>query len=159
MTELKAGTLVICCAAVLCSIFEVICPNGKMEKVIQMVLGLFMVSSILISIQSITCKLHFDSLSHKPANYKDCKFKEAVNEQLRGRISQKMKEIVLKILKENEIEAKKVDIIMDTKEDNCISIKNIGVILNRGDVEKKHFVKKVLEERLDITTHVDVGSD
>ena len=48
---------------------------------------------------------------------------------------------------------------MDTKEDNCISIKNIGVILNRGDVEKKNFVKKVLEERLDITTHVDVGSD
>ena len=57
------------------------------------------------------------------------------------------------------VKSEKINVIMDTNQESCISIKKIEVFLSRGDENKRDIVKSELEKNLELKIDVVVGSE
>lgn len=159
MSAIKSWSVTICLVSVICTIIEILFPKGKMEKIFQVVLGVFMLCSLLIPLKKTLANIHFDA--KKPENFiKDKgKLKSTIDDQTKITAQKKLKLTVEKILAAKSIKPEKINVIMDTTEDSCISIKKIEVFLSRGDENKKDTVKNELEKNLELKIEVVVGSE
>lgn len=129
-----------------------------MEKTFKMILGIFMLCSLLIPLRDSLKNFNFsDKKSENFIENKD-KLKSTTDEQMKIIAQKNLKTIIEEFLKEKNIKPEKINIIMDRGEDNCISIKNVEVFLLRGDENKKDIVKNELEKKLKLKIDV-VGSE
>ena len=137
MSAVKSWSVTVCLVSVICTIIEILFPKGKMEKIFQVVLGVFMLCSLLIPLKKTLANIHFDA--KKPENFiKDKgKLKSTTDDQIKIAAQNKLKRTVEKILTAKGVKPEKINVIMDTTEDSCISIKKIEVFLSRVMKTKK----------------------
>lgn len=159
MSAIKSWSVTICVVSVICTIIEILFPKGKMEKIFKVVLGVFMLCSLLVPLKKTLSNINFDA--KKPENFiKDKgKLKSTTDDQIKIAAQNKLKRTVEKILTAKGVKSEKINVIMDTNQESCISIKKIEVFLSRGDENKKDTVKNELEKNLELKIDVVVGSE
>lgn len=159
MSAIKSWSVTICVVSVICTIIEILFPKGKMEKIFKVVLGVFMLCSLLVPLKKTLENINFDA--KKPENFiKDKgKLKSTTDDQIKITAQNKLKRTVEKILAAKNIKPEKINVIMDTNQESCISIKKIEVFLSRGDENKKDTIKSELEKNLELKIDVVVGSE
>ena len=158
MSAIKSWSMTICLVSILCTLLEILFPQGKMEKIFRVVLGVFLLCALLGS----TLKnINFDA--KKTENFikdKDkIKFKSTVDDQVKASAEKNLRASIEKILAAKGIKSEKINIFMDTTADNCISIGKIEVFLPKGDESKRDTVKNDLEKILELKIDVVVGSE
>lgn len=158
MSGVKSWSMIICFTSVLCTIIEVLVPSGKMEKMFRLVLGAFMLCAILIPLKTTVDNINFDTKKNENITSDKSKLKSTIENQTKENAKKKIKSMIEEILLSQNIKAEKINIIMDTKQDNCISIKKIEVFLARGDEDKKDMIKEMLLKKLELKIDVVVGS-
>lgn len=158
MNGIKSWAMIICFVSVICTIVEMMVPSGKMEKMFKLIIGIFMLCSILIPLKNTISNISFDIKKSKNFIKDESKLKDIIDNQTETTAKENIKSIIKNFLDAKDIKPEKINIIMDTKQDNCISIKKIEVFLVRGDESKKDMIKKELEQKLEIKTDVIVGS-
>ena len=67
----------------------------------------------------------------------------------------KIENIVLVNLKSIEIKPKKIDVIMNLNDNNCISISKCKVYIDKGDMDKKEKIVEKIEETLNLKSEVE----
>lgn len=159
MNAVKSWTMTICLISIICTIAEILLPSGKMEKILKVVLGVFMLSSLLVSFKNTFANINFNA--KKPENFikEEGKLKDTMDTQTKIAAQKNLKLAVEKFLKKINVKPQKIDVFMDTDEKNCISIKKIQVYLLRSDASKKDVVKNELEKKLELKIEVVVGSE
>ncbi len=158
MNGIKSWAMIICFVSVICTIVEMMVPSGKMEKMFKLIIGIFMLCSILIPLKNTISNISFDVKKSKNFIKDESKLKDIIDNQTETTAKENIKSIIKNFLDAKDIKPEKINIIMDTKQDNCISIKKIEVFLVRGDESKKDMIKKELEQKFEIKTDVIVGS-
>ena len=159
MGTIKSWSLTICLVSIICTLFEILFPQGKMEKIFQIVLGVFMLCSILVPLKNTFKNINFDAKKTENFIKEQDKLKSTIEEQLKSATQKNLRPTIEKLLKTHGTKSEKVNIIMDTAPDNCISIKKIEVFLPKGDENKKDAIKKDLEKTLELKIDVVVGSE
>ena len=153
--------MTICLVSILCTLLEILFPQGKMEKIFRVVLGVFLLCALLVPFGSTLKNINFDA--KKTENFikdKDkIKFKSTVDDQVKASAEKNLRASIEKILAAKGIKSEKINIFMDTTADNCISIGKIEVFLPKGDESKRDTVKNDLEKILELKIDVVVGSE
>ncbi len=154
MKSIQQWTSIICIASIICIIIELMLPPGKMEKTMRMVLGIFMVCALISPIKNLK-KLNFNISNITTEAIKDkFEFTNKINSQLTNLAEDNVRVLILSILKEKGISPKKVDIFMDTNEDNCISIIKSKIYVSKEEAELVNNIKSLIESKLKIETEV-----
>ena len=98
MSAIKSWSVTICVVSVICTIIEILFPKGKMEKIFKVVLGVFMLCSLLVPLKKTLSNINFDA--KKPENFiKDKgKLKSTTDDQIKIAAQNKLKRTVEKIL-------------------------------------------------------------
>ena len=157
MKEIQQWSALICLTSIICIIIELILPPGKMEKTMQMVLGLFMLCAVISPIKNIF-KLKFDfAYSKQNIINEKLDFLNGINSQIESIAQDNIRNIVVENLKDIKIHPKKVEIFMDTNQDNCISIIKCKIFLKKEDLELANKAKSMIENKLKIETEVTVN--
>ncbi len=156
MKLVKEWSTVICLAAIVCTILELICPNGKMEKIVKFVFSSFMLCAVISPIASTVPKISLE-FSNSSKHQCDSSFKEKISEQTLNVCRDNIVNLVKNELDKQNINAKKIDVLMDT--DNSESISIIKVVIHLSEKESHKDVKKFLEDNLGIETEIIYGSE
>ena len=145
--------------SIVCTVIEILFPKGKMEKIFQVVLGVFMLCSLLVPLKKFLTNINFET--KKPENFvKDKgKLKSTTDDQIKIAAKNKLRRTIEKILAAKNIKPEKINVIMDTNQESCISIKKIEVFLSRGDENKRDIAKSELKKILELEIDVVVGSE
>ncbi len=159
LNAVKAWITTICITSVVCTIIEILFPKGNMEKIFRVVLGIFMLSAVVVPLKNSLSRINFSAKMPEISVKEKSKLKETINDQSKSIVQKNLKATIKEILKAKSVKPEKINIIMDTSKDNCISIKNVEVFLARGDKLKKDAVKNELEKRLELKVDVVVGSE
>ncbi len=155
MEAIKSWALIICFASVACTMLEIITPDGKMEKMMKLVFGVFMLCAIITPL--ITTLKNIDiSLKTNDYEYNIKEYKNEFDTKINEVAIDKIKDLVLNELSLINIKPRKIDVFMDMKDKDCISIKEITVTLDKQNLNKQEEVKKVIEEKLGIKTNIIV---
>ncbi len=122
----------ICFSCAVCMITNFILPPGNMEKIVRMVLGLFIIVSIIspFSDSNLKIKLKVDLPQKNESNLKS--FVKKLDKQFETLAEKNLKNIIEGILDDIDIKSKKIEIFMDTDQDSCISISKCKIFLSRS---------------------------
>lgn len=145
---------VICIAAVVCMLFELLSPNGNMEKIMRFVLGLFMLCAIVIPLTQMVFNINIDLSQIDSNSINQSEVIDKVNSQSVDIGKETVISLVKQCLAEQNAEAKKIEVSMDKKEDNSISIVLVTVYLD--DIYKEDIVniKTKLQDKLGIDVKI-----
>lgn len=159
MTAVKSWTLLICILSIISTLFEMLLPRGKIEKIFKVVLGIFILCSLLMPLKALSSSMKFNSKNEKVFVKEENKLKNIIENQMKISSEVNLKSNIKNLLKRKNVKPEKINVIMDTDNNNCISIKNIEVYLSEGDKNKKDTIKNELEKVLNLKVDVVVGSE
>lgn len=154
MGLVKEWSSIICISALLGSIFEIVTPSGRMEKMVRFVFGAFMVCAILLPIsqtfKNMSLKVDFNKESAATSASVDNKMQEQFN----NLVSEKIKRIAAEALDKEGIKYKKMDVIMDMDENSSISIIKISLVLDKKEAIKSDVARGIIKEKLGLETDI-----
>lgn len=151
--------MTICLVSIVCTLLEILFPQGKMEKIFKVVLGAFMLCALLIPLKNTLKSINFDAKKNENFIKDEYKLKSTVDKQVKTSAKEKLQATIEKILAAKGVKPEKINIFMDTSADNSISIKKIEVFLPKGDENSLVNVKNELEKILELKVDVALGSE
>ncbi len=157
MNAVREWAIVVSFAFVISAVLEMITPSAKLEKIINLVLNIFILCMVIFPLKSTADDIKFN-LSLSKYQSENTELKEKVKEQTENLAKSKIEDKIRNIAKNKNIYIKKINIFMDTNEDNCISINKINVYLDKQYAEKGSELERLFSVELGIPIEV-LGSD
>ena len=81
---------------------------------------------------------------------------EKLNRDICKVFKNKIEDIVLSNLKSIGINLKKIDLIVNLNENNCISINKCKVFIDKGDIDKKENIVDEIQKILNLKPEIEV---
>ena len=156
MSAVREWAQIICFAVLACTILENLLPAGNMQKMMRFVFGLFLICAIITPAFRLKEKITLKNNRPQHAHQEIYEFSQKLGEQEVEIAAEKLKNLAVQTLAEIDVQAEKIDVFMDTREPDSISIVKLKVYLNRKDKQKKEEVRRRLEEKLGLTIQVAV---
>lgn len=156
MSFIKQWSTLICVSSLICVIAELMLPPGKMEKIMHMVLGGFIICVIIspfskkISKSKINLKTEYD---YSDKN-KTSKLSSNIEQQVKELLNNNIKGIIFNSLKNINVTPEKIEIFMDTNADNCISIIKCKIFINEDNPNIRKQIINTIKNDLGIETEV-----
>ena len=147
MEHILNWSSVLCVLSFVCVISEFFILPGNLEKFMRSILYIFF-TCVLITFFSFK-KKNFDENKKSKINT------EKSNMDICMVFKDKIENIVSSNLKSIEIKPKKIDVIMNLNDNNCISISKCKVYIDKGDMDKKEKIVEKIEETLNLKSEVE----
>ena len=162
MSFIKYWSIIISLSAVICVLVELIMPPGKMEKMIKMILNIFILSISITSFKGLSknFKFNINNIKDDTVIKKSQTLLKDVNNQLEETVKDNIKSIIYKSLKSENIYPQKIKIIMDINEDKSISITKSQIYVKQSQYyELKDKIKNYIQDNFKIDTEVLIFKD
>ena len=129
---------------------------GNLEKFMRSILYIFFVCTLITFFSFNTPKFKFSSLSKTFDTNIEKSNGEELNLSVCKVFKDKIENIVLVNLKSIEINPKKIDVIMNLNDNNCISINKCKVYIDKGDINKKEKILDEVQKILNLKPEIEV---
>ena len=157
MEVIRDWALTICITAIGGAIFSILTPNNNSEKLIRFVCCLFFLSAVISPI--ITNPVNFDissAMEYTMPGLDDNALQEGVKNQTEKAAERVIYTAAEKILHENSIKVKKIEINININEDNSILINRLAVHIDEIFKNNIEEIKDLLEKEVGIEPEIIV---
>ena len=154
MNYVREWAAIICFASVACTMLELLSPSGKMEKMMRFVFGAFMICAMITPLIGIVDTINLDFKIDHQKNTEVCDFTEKLKDQEVNLAAENVKNLAMEVLQEIGIKPQKINLFMDTKDKDSISISKITVYLQKQNADRQEEVKRVVQEKLGLHTEI-----
>lgn len=155
MNGIQQWTAVICLAALVAALAQSLIPSGSMERMGKFVVGAFILCVIIAPISKLVPQIS-TSLQNSSVNnqVQKTQLESTVNNQILEESQKSIKNLVATELSRIHIKCKNVQVVMDTNENDRISINKVIIELDKKDAAEAKTVSDYLEKELEIQTEV-----
>mgnify|MGYP004575902591 CR=1 FL=1 len=154
MNSVQSWISVICISAIACTMLEFMTPDGRMEKIVRLVFGAFMVIAIISPLMDTVSNIDISINNKKSILKSENNFSDKIYEQSLDVAGKNIRKVVMDELKVMDIKSKKIDVIMDKQDKDCISISKVKIYIDNMKPVEKEEVRKRLKDKLDIDIEV-----
>lgn len=154
MDLVSSWSTLICLSCISCVIVELIIPHGKMEKMLNMVLGVFILSCLLLPLSKTGFKWKLKANFSPQSEIKATDFPEYTDKQFEDFASANLKAIIKNLLNNMKINPEKIQIFMDRSKDTCISIIKCKIYIKKSDEREIALIKNEVQQKLNIEAEV-----
>ena len=140
MTAISSWAVVICIAAVICGVLELLAPSSRMNGILRVVFG----GAVIVPLSEID--LDFSAVP--PIEDISSSNIEIANEQSVEYVKKNMAELVKNKLSEISVEAEEILIDMDIDEDNCINMIKVRLKISAKDLELSEKIRSKIADEL-----------
>ncbi len=154
MNSVQSWISVICISAIACTMLEFMTPDGRMEKIVRLVFGAFMVIAIISPLIDTVSNIDISINNKKSILKSENNFSDKIYEQSLDVAGKNIRKVVMDELKVMDIKSKKIDVIMDKQDKDCISISKVKIYIDNMKPVEKEEVRKRLKDKLDIDIEV-----
>lgn len=154
MNSVQSWISVICISAIACTMLEFMTPDGRMEKIVRLVFGAFMVIAIISPLMDTVSNIDISINNKKSILKSENNFSDKIYEQSLDVAGKNIRKVVMDELKIMDIKSKKIDVIMDKQDKDCISISKVKIYIDNMKPVEKEEVRKRLKDKLDIDIEV-----
>lgn len=156
MTAITSWATAVCAVAVICSLYDMLVPQSNTSKMLNFVLGMFLIVAILIPFVNI---IKSDSFNLKQVKFISEEFTLSNNNTnltiALGKST--VEKIIADCLKEKDITYKKIAVAMDSSNGNSIDIIRADIYVESKYRNQLIDIQSVVKEKTGITPDVIVG--
>lgn len=156
MEEITQWANAVCAVAVVCSIIELVAPKGEINKMINFMLGLFLVVSVLFPVAN-SLKLdnfRIDKMENYSQNFTFQKDTDNLTIQV-GKSA--IEKLIANALDQQNINYKKIIVNMDSSTGNSIDIIRAEIYVDKSYLNNLIQVQDIVEKSIGIKPSVYVG--
>lgn len=148
MSALKSAGIIICVCCVACSIFSLIAPTGRMKKMVSLILGMFLICSMIIPIKglfdSLKIGFNIDDSKYSIENMSDSEYNELVLKQTADNLVGAANNL---LISEN-IYAQNIRVGLKISEDNSIYISSIYIYITNEYQDRQEEISKIITNNM-----------
>lgn len=144
MTAISSWAVVICIAAVICGVLELLTPSSKMNGILRFVFGGFMLCAVIVPLSEID--LDFSTIP--PIDEISSSVMEDTSKQSVEYVKNSVAELVKSKLEEIPAEAEEISIDMDIDEDNCINMITVRLKISAEDLQLSEKIRSKITDEL-----------
>lgn len=154
METVREWGIALCAAAVLCAVFGMIVPEGKMSKQLRTIMSMVVLCVILSPVSTISdCSRRLESVSAEPV-LADSELSGLIEEQTASAMSDAVCRLVSSELEEMNISPRNISVCVDISPTGCISIGQVEVVLEETEAGMAPAVRERLHEQLGLSAAV-----
>lgn len=155
MAGITSWAAAVCAVAVICSLFEMLAPTGSTSKMLNFVLGLFLVVAVLVPFAKL---MNSDFLKNGDINFEQQEFElPHQTDNLTIAVGKSaIEKIVSQSLNEKEIPYKKIDVTMDSSNNSSIDMIVVDVYVESKYRNQLYEIQNTVKEKTGITPNVYV---
>lgn len=156
MTILSGAVSVLCCSMFTASVIKLIVPSGKTEKILKLVISLFVLICLTTCIKSVADEIK--TLDKNDLSYTEISdsLDTSVNENVLKLTGDYMVSYIENLLVSEKIEYSEIKVTVDTDERGVINIKDICIYIDKRNVNINK-ASTLIEDDLKITPRVVFG--
>lgn len=156
MDNVKKWSTIISVTYIVCILMQFLIPPGKVSKTMNMILGWFMISSIVVTIYQESKKdvLNIKSLIETSKFNASTEFDETVKLQISELSAENIRKLINLKLNNIGISPKKIEIFMDTNKDNCILMIKCKIFLEEKYAQYKNQLCAEIQRDLNIKAEI-----
>lgn len=133
MNGLGAVAVSVCCASLICALVSNFVSDSSVKRVLNLVLGAFMVCSLIFPIKSAVQGIREEISESSQSAVQSATVDEAqYNRQIVAETRKNLENTLTALLNQNGIYPKSVEVILSVKHDNSIIISRIGIYIDKS---------------------------
>lgn len=131
MNGLFSVAAVVCASSLICTLVSNFVTEGGTKKVLNFVLGAFIICSLIIPVKSAFSSIGTDISYSEDYSQLVSTYDEIYNKQLVAQTKQNLEATLEQLLEQNGIVASKCEIILSLKDDNSIIISSVSIYIDK----------------------------
>ncbi len=132
MKDVASVAAVICVCCALCSVVGVLVPQGSTKRILNSVLGVFIVCALIVPIKTALNGFELDIKSIPEKSAVSSSADEIYNNQVIKQTEKNLNQTLKKLLADEKIYCKTCGLKLKTNEDGGIYIKSISIYLYKN---------------------------
>lgn len=149
MNALKSASVVVCVCCIVCSIIGLISPQGTMRKILNLILGAFLICSMLIPLIGLSATFSKDLFVDNEFDNADLSSSEQAYEQLvLNQTADNLVEAANDLLLSENIAAQNIEVGIKKSENNSIYISTINIYISDDDKYKTEKIKNIIARNM-----------
>ncbi len=132
MSGLGAVAVSVCCASLICALVSNFVSDGSVKRVLNLVLGAFMVCSLIFPVKSAVQGIREEISESNQSVVQSATVDEAqYNRQIVAETRKNLENTLTALLNQNGIYPESVEVVLSVKHDNSIIISRIGIYIDK----------------------------
>ncbi len=152
MSTIKAIAMTICVCGITCSLLGIISPTKKTKKILNLVIGLFIICSIIIPIKSAINSFNINIADIDTVEEITNNVDDSYNEKVIWQTSENLEAALKALLNNNNYYPDKIKIHLETTNENSIYIKQIDIYMDKTD--NTIDIKRLTKENFQVTPNI-----
>ncbi len=154
MSGLSTVAIVVCASSMLCSIISNFVTDGSTKKILNLVLGAFIVCSMLAPVQNLVSGFSMDTYQTYESDFSESTVDEVYQEQVVAQTQSNLEQALVQILEQNNISVNTCKIILSLKDDNSIIISSISIYISQEYTPYVETIKSITKDNFNILPEV-----
>jgi len=155
METIKAIGMSICVTLVVTSIFSMLMPDTKLDKVIKFSISLFFLTSLISPFITSDIKINVD-IDDIVLESKSTNLSQASQTQFFSLAEKNIQSALIRYLQNEDINVRKIEVCINKIDNNNISISKLMVYINREQEETATRIKALVKREVGVTPDVIV---
>lgn len=160
MDAIRIWAMAVCAAAIAASIAQLAAPEGKVQKAMRCVIGLFFVCCVMAPFaQGITTPAENLTNREEPQMKSEYALTQEIARQTADTFAENVRQIVTDVLADRQIFPEEIQVGVHVDEDSGIHINSLEIQLATEDFSSKEEILQLVKEETGITPEVWTGGD
>lgn len=148
MNTLSGIGVTACACCIACSVLSLLFPDGVMKKTLNLVMGAFLICSMLIPIIGSVQTISFDYESDTESVSVDEDYSRIYEEEVLTQTAKNLVIVANDLLKSEGIAPENIEVGIKKSDNNSIYISSIHIYINETDADKTENIKRIIERNM-----------
>lgn len=143
MNALKSASMIACVCCIACSVVSLITPMGRMRKTVNLILGLFIICSMLIPVVGLVTTKETE-FSLEESVFENMNSEEEYEKLVLNETADNLVKAANDLLLSENIEAENISIGIKRTESDSIYISRINIYINKDYENMVEDIKRII---------------
>lgn len=154
MSSIYSVVAIVCSSAVICTLLSNFVTDGSTKKILNLVLGAFMVCSLIMPIKNAVANFDTNISQYKTSDEIISTSDEAYNKQIVNLTKSNLEQALADLLLQNNITINKAKIILSITDNNSIIISDISIYISNEYSQKADFISNIVQENFGVVPNI-----
>ncbi len=146
--------VVVCASSLICSIVSNFVTDGSTKKILNLVLGAFIVCSLLLPLKNAVSEFNMSVSEAQESTCPQATNDELYSQKIVSQTEQNLEKSLEQILEQNNIKINRSEIILALKDDNSIIISSVSIYISEEYTPYVETIKSITLQNFGISPEV-----
>lgn len=154
MKSLFSVVIVICAASLICTLFSTFITDGSTKKIVNLVLGAFIVCSLISPVMSAFSSVDVNLSEYETSDSIISSNDEAYSNEVLKQTQTNLENSAKDILLQNGISINSCKIILANEDENRIIISSVSIYINKENSGHSQRIQEIIKDNFGINPNV-----